>query len=54
MNEFYDDESVAPWYVAVRAVEAFKDKSGRLPGITNDQVTSDFNQVKAEADAIMK
>lgn len=29
---FYDDESVAPWYVAARAVEQFRDKHNRYPG----------------------
>lgn len=31
-NEFFDDESLAPWYVALRAAEAFRDKHNRYPG----------------------
>jgi predicted NUDIX family NTP pyrophosphohydrolase len=32
MNEFYDDESLAPWFVVAKAVEQFRDKLGRYPG----------------------
>jgi hypothetical protein len=36
MVELYDNESVAPWYVAIRAVEAFRETNGRYPGLTQD------------------
>lgn len=32
MNEFYDEESAAPWFVATKAVEQFRDTHGRYPG----------------------
>lgn len=35
MNELYDSESCAFWYIAVRAVENFRAKSGRYPGTIN-------------------
>ena len=35
MNEFFDEESSAPWYVVVRAVEEFRSKhNGTYPGLT--------------------
>jgi len=53
-SEFYDEESCAPWYVAVRAVESLRDKNyGRNPGYTEKALEGDFAALRAEADAIM-
>ena len=46
INEFYDDESTAPWYVGIRAVESFRDKYNRYPGLTTEQVESDYSFLK--------
>jgi hypothetical protein len=54
MNEFYDDESVAPWYVACRAAEAFRDKNNRYPGERDQEIASDLESVRKEAEEIMK
>ena len=54
-NEFYDPETLAPWYIGVRAVEAFRDHNeGRYPGFTESDVDSDFSSLKAEVDAILQ
>ena len=53
MNEFYDDESLAPWFVAAKAVEQFRDKQGRYPGEVDSQVEGDFEALKAETTEIM-
>ena len=51
-NEFYDEDSSVKWFVAVRAVEQFRDKKeGRYPGTTDGQ--DDFLALRAEADSIM-
>lgn len=49
MNEFFDDESPAPWYVAMRAAEGFRDKNGRLP-----DENEDLSVLKEIATDIMK
>lgn len=36
MNEFYDPESSAPWYVTVRAVEEYRNKYAKYPGLKDD------------------
>jgi hypothetical protein len=53
MAEFYNEESPAPWYVATRAAEAFRDQHGRLPGEKADQVESDFNLLKGISTELM-
>lgn len=54
MNELFDDESSAPWFVVVRAVEAFRSKNaGRYPGHTEADIQGDFPALKAEVDVIM-
>lgn len=54
MSEFYDPDSSAPWYVVVRAVEAFREKNGgRYPGVTQSQIETDFSALSGEVDAIM-
>lgn len=53
MNEFYDPESVAPWYVAIRATENFRAKHGRYPGCTEKQVSDDFEELKSLCNEIM-
>ena len=51
-NEFYDEDSSVKWFVMVRAVEQFRDKSeGRYPGTTEGQ--DDFPALRAEVDSIM-
>ena len=54
--EFQDEESVAPWYVATRAVELFRTKHGRYPGEgkTEDQLENEFKLLKQECDELMK
>ena len=54
MNEFYDEESSAPWYVVVRAVEEFCSKNGgRYPGVRDPDIEGDFEALKAEVNSIM-
>jgi amyloid beta precursor protein binding protein 1 len=54
MNEFYDDESLAPWLVTVRAVEEFRQQNGRYPGETESQMDDDFNALKTITTSIMQ
>jgi len=42
MNEFFDAESCAPWYVVIRAVENFRAKHGKYPGMAEDELEKDF------------
>ena len=34
VNDLYDDRSITSWYVAMRAVESFRIKYRRYPGLT--------------------
>ena len=54
MAEFYNEESSAPWYVAVRAVEEFREKHGGVyPGLREEDIEGDFAEVRGYVDAIM-
>ena len=45
-NEFYDDESLVPWLVAVKAVENFHSKTGNFPDkSSSDQLVAEFNEL---------
>lgn len=55
MTEFYDEESPAPWYVAVRAVEEFRNShDGLYPGLREQDIEANFSELKANVDKIMK
>eukprot|EP00347_Sterkiella_histriomuscorum_P009093 403342543 len=53
VNEMYDNESVAPWYVCMRAVEQFRMRNGRYPGLHDSQLDQDFQSVRQEVSGIM-
>ena len=54
-SEFYDPDSLAQHYVALRAVEAYRDShSGRYPGFTNDDMFSNFAWLKNQVSSILK
>ena len=54
MAEFYNEESCAPWYVAVRAVEEFREKHGGVyPGLREEDIEGNFAEVRANVDEIM-
>ena len=54
MNEFFDEESSAPWYVVVRAVEEFRSKhNGTYPGLTEQDIEDNFAELRAIVDGIM-
>ena len=53
-NEFYDEESLASWVVAVRSLEQFRDENGRYPGESDSQVEGDFNVLKEISTKIMQ
>ena len=53
-QEFFESETSAPWYIAVRAVENFRENHhGRYPGMTESQIETDFPALRAEFDAIL-
>ena len=52
-DEFFDTESSVPWFVATRAVETFRVKYGRYPGLSSEQVETDFPALRSEFDLIM-
>lgn len=55
MSEFYDPESSASWYVALRAVESFRDHhQGRYPGYTESDIEKDLPLLKSEVNMIMR
>lgn len=46
-SEFYDPDSLAQHYVALRAVEAYRDlHSGRYPGFTTSDMDTNFDGLK--------
>ena len=54
-NEFYDPDTLAPWYIGVRAVEAFRDHNeGRYAGFTESDIESNFPSFRAEVDSILQ
>ena len=54
MAEFYNDDSSAPWYVAVRAVEDFRDShSGVYPGLRQEDIEGNFTELRTNVDKIM-
>ncbi|CDW84911.1 nedd8-activating enzyme e1 regulatory subunit [Stylonychia lemnae] len=53
LNELFDDESAAPWYVVIRAVENFRAKNQRHPGQSEDQFEPDFLSLRQEVDSIL-
>lgn len=54
MAEFYNDDSSAPWYVAVRAVEDFRDlHSGVYPGLRQEDIEGNFTELRTNVDKIM-
>jgi hypothetical protein len=55
MDEFVNNpDTSAPWYIAVRAVEEFREShSGVYPGMREEDIEGNFAEIRANVDKIM-
>ena len=52
--EFYDDESVAPWFVCMQAAWEFYTNMGHFPGQFNNRSQEEFNSMTEIVNRIAK
>ena len=51
---FYDPDSLIPWYIAIHAVEKFNTEKGYYPGEDNSKIKEEVEALKPIAESIMK